>query len=136
MQKKEEKKIGIYEFLKCIGLGTGIAILMTLLITVLWTVLIASERVSWDMANQLTIATVFFAPLIGGIIAGKKYGARALAVGASVGTIITIIIIITTAVYPPAGEGSGMLFTKVISSIAGGSAGGILSVIKIKKRHT
>lgn len=120
--------------LKTIGIGTAIAIVVTLAILLLGAMLISSEKVPETICMPLILFAAFAGAFCGGLFAAKKNQRAFVPCGLIVGAVLFLIRMAAAAFGSPGQILDSSAFWMLAAFLFGGVLGGLLAGKKRRRR--
>lgn len=118
---------GTAQFAKNVGIGSGVTLGLILIQFAVLAMLMQKEILQRELSQEFVLGSIFLGSLIGGWISAKKQGRLKVQTALTVSLVLGIVICFGFIV---ADDGSGEfqnLAKSLISLVAGGACGGILS---------
>ena len=99
--------------------------------------LLANSVLSFEVTEELVIASVFLCTTLGGIAGCAARGGKVMQTGLSVGAIFALIIVVICLAAPGEGAFNATSLRHVIAAVTGGAFGGALCIKRGNKnsRH-
>ena len=134
MHKNDEKKSSGHGFIMSVLFGTAVGFILMLMLFGIFAAVIASGKISESSMRYIAFLAALAGGLTGAVAAVKRHRARVVTVGLAVGG-LQFLITFLGALLASGMPGSRLTPGFLIAFLAGGVAGGILSLKRKKHKH-
>ncbi len=127
-----KKSDGWMAYIKPLGIGVAVGLLLTALCMVLFAAILAAYDVSDFLVTVFSLTALVLGAIAAGFTASKLYGKNGLLIGVAAGVILFALILLVSLAINPQGVTMQTLIKLVVTVLCAG-LGGILGV-NLKRR--